>query len=70
MLQRAAAAQRVMRARRLHAVRRGFGDPNNIAAQHAVNIAAELGFDQIAGQRAIDKDALALRGTDTFAFGI
>ena len=50
-------------------MRRGFGDANHIAALHAVDIAAELGVDKIARQCAIDVNALAPRGPDTFALG-
>jgi hypothetical protein len=68
MLQGAAAAQGIMRARRYTPVRRGFDDANDIAAQHAINIAAKPGLEAIARQRAIDIDALALTVVNALAF--
>ncbi|MEI9986723.1 MAG: hypothetical protein WDN69_28260 [Aliidongia sp.] len=69
MLERAAAADIVIRAGRLDAMGRGLDYPEQIAAQDAVGIAADRGLDPVARQRSIDIDGPAARPVYTVTLG-
>ncbi|HEV2678482.1 MAG TPA: hypothetical protein VGV37_28410 [Aliidongia sp.] len=69
VLQGAAAADVIIRAWRPDAMRRGFDDFEQVAAQDTIVIATDRGLDPVARQGAVDIDGAAPRPVHAVAFG-